>query len=93
MGIEWDPVKAASNFRKHGIRFSDIETAFYDDRALSMPDSLSVGEERFLLVGADALGRVVTISYAFRRESIRVISARRATKSERKAYEKGVRFQ
>ncbi|HWM29369.1 MAG TPA: BrnT family toxin [Woeseiaceae bacterium] len=91
--IEWDPVKAASNFRKHGIRFSDVEPAFYDDGALSMPDTLSVGEERFLFVGTDALGRTVTISYTFRRDSIRVISARRATKSERKAYEKGVRLQ
>jgi hypothetical protein len=87
------PAKAASNLRKHGVRFSDVEAAFYDDQALSMQDSLSVGEKRFLLVGTDALGRIVTVSYAFRRESIRVISARRATKSERKAYAKGLRLQ
>jgi hypothetical protein len=93
VSVEWDPGKAASNFRKHGIRFSDVESVFYDDHAVSIPDSLSVGEERFLLVGMDALDRIVTISYIFRRDVVRIISARRATRRERKIYEKGIRFQ
>ena len=93
MVVEWDPDKAVSNLRKHGIRFSDVETAFFDDHAVSIPDSLSVGEDRFLLVGTDTLGRIVTISYTFRRDAVRVISARRATKRERKVYEKRIRFQ
>jgi hypothetical protein len=91
--VEWDRDKAASNFRKHGVRFSDVETVFFDDHAVSIPDSLSVGEARFLLVGMDTLGRIVTVSYTFRRDAVRVISARRATKRERKTYEKGIRFQ
>jgi len=88
MDIEWDPAKARSNLSKHGVSFSDVEPAFYDDLALSMPDEFSVAEERFLLVGRDSLGRVLAISYTYRGDSIRMISARPATKSERKNYEK-----
>lgn len=91
MNIEWDAAKAASNRQKHGISFSDVEPAYYDEFALSMPDPFSVSEERFLLVGADALGRIVTVSYTYRGDAIRLISARRATKSERSEYEKGIR--
>ena len=91
MDIEWDPAKAASNLRKHGIRFSDVEPAFYDEFALTFPDPFAVSEERFLLVGADALGRVVMVLYTYRGSTVRLISARRATKSERDEYEKGIR--
>ena len=92
MEIEWDPAKAGSNLSKHGISFSDVEPAFYDEFALSMPDDFSVAEERFLLVGRDALGRILTVSYTHRDESIRIISARSATKSEREKYEKELRL-
>jgi len=92
MDIEWDPAKARSNLSKHGVSFSDVEPAFYDDFGLSMPDEFSVAEERFLLVARDALGRVITISYTYRGDAIRIISARQATKSERREYEKGIRL-
>jgi uncharacterized DUF497 family protein len=92
MDIEWDPGKARSNRSKHGISFSDVEPAFYDPFALSMPDTFSMTEERFVLVGTDALGRILAVSYAYRGEAIRLISARPATKSERKEYEKGIRL-
>jgi uncharacterized DUF497 family protein len=91
MSIEWDPAKAKSNHIKHGVRFSDVEPAFYDEFALSMPDPFAAAEERFILVGRDALSRVLTIAYTYRGEHIRVISARSATKAERRAYEKGIR--
>ena len=91
MDVGWDPAKARSNLKKHGVSFSDVEPAFYDECALSMPD-IFVDEERFLLVGRDALGRVVTVSYTYRAETIRIISARVATKSERRDYEKGIRL-
>jgi len=91
MSIEWDPAKAKSKLAKHGISFSDVEPAFYDEFALSMPDPFSLSEERFIVVGRDALGRVVTIAYTYRGEHIRVISARPATTAERKTYEKGIR--
>ena len=92
MDIEWDPAKAGSNLSKHGVSFSDVEPAFYDKFALSMPDDLSPAEERFLLVGRDALGRILTVSYTYRGNSIRIISARSATKSERTKYEKELRL-
>ena len=91
MRIEWDPAKARSNLGKHGISSSDVEPAFYDEFALSMPDPFSIAEERFVLVGCDALSRVLTIAYTHRGEHIRVISARPATKAERRTYEKGKR--
>ncbi len=91
MSVEWDPAKAKSNLSKHGISFSDVEPAFYDEFALSTPDPFSKSEERFILVGRDALSRVLTIVYTYRGEHIRVISARAATKAERKTYEQGIR--
>lgn len=93
MDFEWDPAKARSNFSKHGISFSDLETAFYDQHAISMPDLGASTEERFILVGMDAVGTIVVVIYTYRGNSIRIISARRATKSERKSYEEGIRFQ
>ena len=92
MDFAWDPAKARSNLTKHGISFSDVETAFYDQYAISMPDPGASAEERFVLVGMDALGTIVVVVYTYRGDSIRIISARRATKSERKSYEEGIRF-
>ena len=90
--VEWDPSKARTNLEKHGISFSDVEPAFYDEFAISISDEFSEAEERFLLIGRDALGRVLTVSYAYRGDSIRLISARPSTKSERREYEKELRF-
>ena len=84
MDFEWDPAKARSNFSKHGISFSDVETAFYDQHAISMPDPGASTEERFILVGMDAVGAIVVVIYTYRGNSIRIISARRApSQSER----------
>ena len=90
MCIEWDPAKARSNMRKHGVSFSDVEPAFYDDCALAMLDDRCTGEERHVLIGTDALGRIVTVSYTYREANIRIISARRATRAERREYAKRV---
>lgn len=92
MDVEWNSAKAADNLAKHGISFADVEPAFYDQFALSMPDTTSLDEERFVLVGSDALGRIVFVSYTYRANSIRLISARQATRRERKSYEEGTRF-
>ena len=92
MDFEWDPAKARTNLTKHGISFSDVETAFYDQYAISMPDPGASAEERFILVGMDALGTIVVVGYTYRGSSIRIISARKATRSERKSYEEGIRF-
>ena len=93
MEAEWDPAKARSNLAKHEISFADAETVFDDEFAISIPDLGLAGEDRFVAVGADALGRILVVSYTYRRNRIRIISARRATQSERKEYGKGIRLQ
>ena len=88
--VTWDPAKAASNFRKHKIRFSDAESLLFDPMALTVADESAEGEQRFVSIGADALCRILVLVYAYRGEEIRLISARRATRGERKAYEEGI---
>ena len=92
MHVEWDPAKARSNLAKHEISFWDVEPAFNDKFAITIPDEYSIFEERFELIDADALGRLLTVSYTYRNNSIRIISARLSTKSERRIYEKGIRL-
>ena len=85
--FEWDPNKAASNFRKHGVRFAEAVSVLEDYAALSMPDADSL-EERFVALGMDSLGRILVVVYAVRDARIRIISARKATRRERSQYEK-----
>jgi uncharacterized DUF497 family protein len=84
--LEWDPRKAVSNLRKHGIDFADAATVLHDPWALTIQDD-SLMEERFVTIGMDALGRVLVVVHAWRGESVRLISARKATRSERRQYE------
>ena len=90
MKILWDPKKAESNFRKHKIRFSDAESVLFDPMALTVEDQIIDQEKRFLSVGADAIGRILLVVYAYHGDTIRIISARKATSRERKYYEKGI---
>ena len=86
MDIEWDPAKAASNLKKHGISFEEASTALLDPNALAQPDA-STTEERWLLVGMSSEARLVTLVYTLRGEDrIRLISARKATRKEAKHY-------
>lgn len=87
MNFEFYPKKAAANLCKHGVSFAEIEPVFYDDFALTREDDDAIGEARFVTVGADALGRIVAVCWTQRGESIRLISARIATATERKSYE------
>ena len=82
----WDPAKALGNRRKHGVDFADVVEVFHDPRALTIADDFEV-EERFVTVGTDALGRIVTVVYTWRESTIRIISARKATARERGQYE------
>jgi len=84
---EWDPAKAARNLRKHGVDFADAADVFFDPLALSMPDE-DPDEARFVAIGADGLGRLLVVIYTWRDDAVRLISARRATASERRQYEK-----
>ncbi len=90
MDAIWDPKKADTNFRKHKIRFSDAEAVLFDPLALTIEDQGIKQERRFVSVGSDTLGRILVVVYTYRRETIRIISARRATSKERKYYEKGI---
>ena len=88
--FEWDPRKAAANLRKHGVNFAEAETAFYDDYATITDDpDHSDDEERFLLLGMSAGLRVLVVVHCVREAGsvIRLISARKATRSERAQYD------
>ncbi len=88
MAYEWDPEKADANVAKHGIHFPNACIALEDDNALTFEDESAGEERRWVSLGLDDLGRVLVVVYTWRGSSIRLISARTATKRERKDYEK-----
>ena len=90
MDAVWDPEKAKSNAKKHGIRFSDAEMVLFDPNALTREDMIPDGEQRFVTVGADTIGRVLVVVDTYPGEDIRLISARSATKREKKSHEEGI---
>jgi uncharacterized protein len=89
--FEWDPAKARANLKKHGISFDEAEAAFYDDYALILPDPdhSALEEERLVLIGLSGALRVLVVIHCEFEEGnlIRLISARRATRSERAQYD------
>ena len=88
--FEWDSHKSAANLRKHDVAFSDAITVFsIDDQAITVFDEAVGDEERYVTIGTDGLGRVLVVVYSVRGERVRIISARRANKRERKEYEQG----
>lgn len=87
MRFQFDPSKAKSNKRKHGVSFADAEGIFYDPLALHQPDTAWKDEVRYVTVGMGSAGLVVVVVYTLRGEEIRLISARRATRREVKQYE------
>lgn len=93
MRFEWDPEKAASNIRRHGVSFDEAKAVFGDRLARTDPDlDHSDAEERFTTIGVTGQGRVVIVWHADRLDDdgedvVRLIGARRATSTERRAYE------
>lgn len=86
-GFEWDPERARTNLRKHGVDLADAVAVFEDQRGLTMRDVLTaVDEQRYLTMGADIQGRVLVVAYTWRGSRIRLFSARRALPSERRHY-------
>jgi uncharacterized DUF497 family protein len=79
--------KARANLRKHGIDFADAVLVLQDQEALTIRDEIAE-EERFVTVGTDALGRVLVLVHCWREERVRVISARAATRREKRSYER-----
>jgi len=89
LSFEWDPSKAASNAKKHGVSFEEARSVFYDERALLIPDpDHSSTEDRFIIMGLSSALMVLVVVHCFRKSgsSIRVISARRAGTQEQQPY-------
>jgi len=88
----WDDQKAKQNLKKHRVPFEESSTVFFDENAIEFfdPDH-SADEDRYLILGVSCRLRLLVVSYCFRRigKQIRIISARKATTKERKAYTRG----
>lgn len=88
MNFEWDDAKAAANLRKHSVSFAEASTAFADELSLTGDDpDHSHGERRLITFGVSSAGRLLVVSHTERGGHIRIISARPATRSERRFYE------
>lgn len=87
MDVEYDPVKAESNLRKHKVTFEEASSCLLDPNALVQEDPDSKNENRWILIGMSRKARLLTVVYTLRDENrIRLISARRATKKETNYY-------
>jgi hypothetical protein len=84
--FEYDPDKAAANLKKHKVSFADAEGVFGDPLAVTVEDSDAEGERRFIAVGLGSAGELLVVIYSEREDECRPISARRATRKERKQY-------
>jgi hypothetical protein len=84
--FEWDKSKAKKNLLKHGISFADAFAVFEDPNAVTLEDH-GADEERYVTIGMDAFGCVLVVAYTWRGDNIRIISARKAVRSEVKEYE------
>jgi uncharacterized DUF497 family protein len=90
MKVEWDKMKARANLGKHQVSFEEAETVFDDPLALTADDELhSYDEKRYITVGESKAGRLILVCHTIGEENVRIISARKPTRSEMKAYEHG----
>lgn len=87
MPLEHNPAKAAANLKDHGVSFADAEGVLFDPMALTIGDIDAVGERRFVTIGLGSAGEVLVVIHTERAGEPRLISARRATRKERKTYE------
>ncbi|SBT06707.1 conserved hypothetical protein [Candidatus Accumulibacter aalborgensis] len=87
MDIEFDPAKAKSNLAKHKVSFAHAEQALRDPMAVTIEDPDAEGEQRFVTLGMDALGRVLVVVHSPRESRTRLISARKASKGEAEQYD------
>jgi len=92
MKFEWDPGKAVANFKKHGVSFEEARTVFYDDFAVQFFDDAHVEQEdRFIMLGMSNQAKLLIVCHCERGsgDTIRIISARKATPSEARYYVRG----
>jgi len=88
--FEWDPDKAAQNLQKHGVSLEDASSVFGDPLAGTIPDPLhSTAEARFVTIGMTSGQRLVVVVHTDRKDRVRIISARPATRAEKKKHEEG----
>jgi len=90
ISFEWDRRKDASNQKKHRVSFDEAKSVFYDERARIIPDpEHSMDDDRFILIGMSAKLRLLLVCHCYRKgiDTIRIISARKATRAEREQYE------
>jgi len=87
MEYQWDSKKANQNIKKHEIDFADAVGVFEDEWALTIKRHIVEYEQRFATIGMDFLGRIIVVVYTYRGNDLRIISARSATKGEKKKYE------
>jgi uncharacterized protein len=86
--FEWDPVKAKLNLKEHGVSFDEATTIFRDTLSITIADpDHSDYEDRFIDIGMSHRRQLLVVAYTERKDKIRIISARRATRAERKNYE------
>jgi uncharacterized DUF497 family protein len=86
--LEWDEAKAAANLEKHGVAFPEATSVFRDPLAKVLPDPTdSSGEDRAIMMGHSDQGRLLLVVFTDRNDRIRIISAREATRRERREYE------
>ncbi|MEG4345834.1 BrnT family toxin [Microcoleus sp. A003_D6] len=91
MKFQWDSNKASSNAKKHGVSFEEAVTVFGDALAMTISDpDHSVGEIRLLTIGQSNFQRLLVVSHTEREGEVRLISARLATRQERRNYESGI---
>ena len=88
MRYQWDRNKALTNLNKQGIDFADAVSVFADELAISIYDP-RFAEDRFIIIGMDAFSRILVVVYTLRDDEIRLLSARKATRNERRQYEEG----
>ena len=85
--FEWDPIKAASNLRDHGVSFEEASTVFADPLALTGYDpDHSHEEDRYITMGTSLEGRLLVLSHTDREDRVRIVSAREASRRERRDY-------
>lgn len=90
ISFSWDPAKARTNLKKHGVSFDEAKSVFYDELAIQFYDDKSLEEDRFLLLGVSNELRLLVVVHCERgeeREELRIISARKATSRERQYYQ------
>ncbi len=91
MEFEWDQNKVIKNIQKHGVSFYEAATVFGDSLSVTFPDpDHSTQENRFIIIGLSNIGRLLVVAHTYRKKRVRIISARKATRHERKYYEEEI---